>query len=71
MARADSPAWTSNNLEGSFSLEDIAPTLLEGSIWRLRLEFLLLPLSRPPYKRSLEGLWGAQGSTHLKGRSSK
>ena len=42
MARADSPAWTSNNLEGSFSLENVAPTLLEGSIWRLRLEFFAI-----------------------------
>ena len=36
MARADSPAWTSNNLKG-LSLENVTPTLLEGSIWRLRL----------------------------------
>ena len=70
MAWAVGPAWTFINLEGFFSLENIVPTLLERSIWRLRLEFLLLPLSRPPYKRSLEGLWGAQGSTHPKGRSS-
>ena len=39
VARAVGPAWTSNNLEGFFSLEDVAPTLLEGSIWRLRLVF--------------------------------
>ena len=37
VAQAVGPAWTSNNLEGFFSLEDVAPTLLEGSIWRLRL----------------------------------
>ena len=65
------PAWTSNNIEGSFSLEFVMPTLLEGSIWRLRFELLLLPLSLPQYKRSLAGLLGDQGSTHPKGRSSK
>ena len=36
VARADSPASTSNNLEGSFSLEFVTPTLLEESVWRPR-----------------------------------
>ena len=71
MARAVGPAWTSNNLEGLFSLEYVAPTLLEGSIWRLRLVFWLLPVSRPQYKRSREGLLGAQGSILPKGESNK
>ena len=71
VARAVGPAWTFINLEGFFSLEDVAPTLLEGLIWRLRLVLLLLPVSRPQYKRSREGLLGAQGSTLPKGRSNK
>ena len=41
VARAVGPAWTFINLEGFCSLEDVAPTLLEGLIWRLRLVLLV------------------------------